>query len=173
MLRFVSVTTLIFVAIFADVSSAQNTTSIDSADIAIKNYQNIRGVVRKRRSADYTLRKILASGLYLPREAVRGILHSTGKSASVISDEKFIARTEEFFFVLDKRVGWFPSVLLSSGFSPYYGLNLFYRDDGKSVLLSGRYRNRYKSGMQLKFNYSRIINDKVWQISLLSLRPFQ
>ena len=92
MLRVVSVTTLIFVAIFADVSSAQNTTSIDSADIAIKNYQNIRGVVRKRRSADYTLRKILASGLYLPREAVRGILQSTGKSASVISDEKFIAR---------------------------------------------------------------------------------
>ena len=37
MLRVVSVTTLIFVASFADVSSAQNTTSIDTIDIAIKN----------------------------------------------------------------------------------------------------------------------------------------
>lgn len=162
-------TSLIYVILIADISSAQDTTSIDSTDNTIKIFQNVRGAVRERRFGDYTLRKIISAGLYIPREAVKGILSSTGKSASVIYDEKFIARAEEFFFILDKRVGWFPSILLSSGFSPYYGLNLFYRDDSKSVLVGGRYRNRYKSGLQAKFNYNVIINEKIWQLSLLSL----
>ncbi len=162
-------TLLVFVLIIAEVSSAQSITSIDSADTTTRNYENIRGTVRKHRSADYFIRKILASGLYLPRKAVKEILRSTGKSASVISDEKYIARAEEFFFVLDKKAGWFPSVLLSSGFSPYYGLNLFYRDDKRSVLLSGRYRNRYMSGLQAKYNQEGIIDEKVWKISFLAL----
>lgn len=164
-----SVTLLVFVLIIADVSSAQSITSIDSADTTTKNYEDFRGTVRKHRSADFIVRKIIASGLYIPRETIKGILQSTGKSASVISDEKFIAHAEDFFFVLDKRAGWFPSVVLSTGFAPYYGLNLFYRDDSKSIVLSGRYRNRYKSGWQAKYNQEGIIDEKVWKISFLAL----
>lgn len=162
-------TALFFAIIPSENSSAQDTTSADSKESVILISQNVRGVERERRSADYTLRKAIVKGLYLPREVVRGILLSTGKSVIVISEDNFIARAEDFFFVFDKKVGWYPSVLLSSGFSPYYGLNLFYRDDSKSVLLGGRYRNRFKSELHAKVNYNGLINDKVWQISLLSL----
>lgn len=65
--RVILLTSLIFVVIFADVSSAQNTVSIDSVDIAIKNYQNVRGVVRKRKSDDYILPIPLRHQNYLNR----------------------------------------------------------------------------------------------------------
>lgn len=167
--RVILLTALVYVIIFADISSAQDTTSIDSNEYEIKNNLNVRGIVRERRLADYTIRKILATGLFLPREAVKGFLHSTAKSASVLTDENFIARVEDLFFVFDKRVGWYPSILLSSGFSPYYGLNLFIREDSESIILGVRYRNRYKSALQAKYIHEGIINNKVWKISFLAL----
>ena len=96
-------TALFFVIIPSENSSAQDTTSADSKESVILISQNVRGVERERRSADYTLRKAIVKGLYLPREVVRGILLSTGKSVIIISEDNFIARAEDFFSFLIRK----------------------------------------------------------------------
>ena len=49
MYRVILLSTSIFVVIFAEDSSALDTNYIDSIDIAIKNCQIVRGVVKNRR----------------------------------------------------------------------------------------------------------------------------
>ena len=146
---------------------AQDSSVVDTLEKKEIRNQNVRGIVREEVSPDDYYRNLISAGLYPARVILNGVLYSTGKSTSVITDEKFIARVEDFFYILERKIGWMPSAIYVSGFQPYYGINLFYQDDHFTTMIGGKYRDENKWGRKAGITYTDITGEKVWQYNFL------
>jgi len=76
-----------------------------------------------------------------------------GYSAGILGDPELIAQVEDFFYIVDDKLGWYPGVVFSSGLTPLYGLNLFYKAGSGHATWDGAYNNddQWRTGVELSY----------------------
>lgn len=148
----------------ANTRSPVQTTPADTLLTADEEYMSVRGLEQKKTYGDETLRSVTNKVLYIPRKITRGVFVSAGHGAYLIDESKIIEKSSDFFYLYERRIGWYPVIdySASSGFSG--GAKLFYNNMPFGSSLGGYYG---QNGLwQAKFNavHSGLIRDSVWRL---------
>ena len=124
---------------------------------AAEEIKRIRGLERDQKPAANPARALLALTFFVPRQTLDGLLYGAQRGVGVFADPEFIARAEEFFFIVDRKLGWYPRMTLGSGVTPISGAALFYRDGDRSAAIKGGYNaaEKWETEAQVGYQWRR------------------
>lgn len=130
------------------------------------DYTRVRGVEREGRRPINTVRKALNALLWPPRVVVDGVLRTASFSAVFIDEKRIIRKFEDFFYLFEDQVGWFPVLNVVSGSPRGVGASLFYQKDYFSSEIKSIYANNDIWGLKGEISYIFFSNRYFWQIDL-------
>ncbi len=115
---------------------------VDSGATAKQEYRRLRGLEKDRK--DYTAPFRTAANIlvFVPRTIFSGVLYTTGYGPHLIDDSNFIEKFDDFFYLYQKKIGWYPVFDFSSGSPLAYGATVFYRQKPFGISAGGYYANQ-------------------------------
>ena len=144
--------------------STGESATADTLVTADQVYMHVRGLEQKKTAGDETIRSVTNNFLYIPRKIARGIFVSAGHGAYLIDESKIIEKTSDFFYLYERRIGWYPVIAYSASSGIAGGAKLFYNRMPFGSSLGGYYG---QNGLwQAKFNavHSGQLGENVWRL---------
>lgn len=143
--------------------------AVDSLRTGTQEYMRLRGLERAPRRGSATLRTIGNVVLFLPRTVVDGLLFSTGFGARLVDDSKFIDRLADFVYVYERRVGWYPVVLVGSGDGAAAGATVFYRARPTGASLGGYFGGADFWQAKINVSHGFQTGDAAWRLTVTGI----
>ena len=130
--------------------------------------ENVRGVEREGRPALRPWRPLLGVVFFLPRHALDRLILGGERTAGILADPEFIARVEDFFYLIDDRLAWYPRLQLASGVTPLVGANLSDQGEGPRGTTYGALHSdqTWELGGDVSHSWER--GNAVWTASLVA-----
>ncbi len=130
------------------------------------DYIRVRGIERETRRPINTVRKTLNALLWPPRILIDGVLRTASFSAVFIDEKRIIRKFEDFFYLYNGQVGWFPVLDVVSGSPRGVGASLFYHKNYFSSEVKGLYANRDIWGVKGEVSYIFFSKRFFWRLDL-------
>ena len=130
------------------------------------NYKEIRGIERAATPAFYTPRKVLHAIFWLPRFTIDAMLRSTAFSAVFIDEKRIFKKFEDFFYLYEDKLAWFPVLNIVSGSPRGLGVNLTYHSHYFTSQAKGVYNNNDIWGLKGALSYIFFRHNYFWQFDV-------
>ncbi len=164
------VAALLYILIAPSANAQQDSVpAADSLRTGKQEHMRLRGLERPPRRGSAALRTVGNVVLFLPRTVVDGLLFSTGFGARLVDDSKFIDRLSDFVYVYERRIGWYPIVLVGSGDGPAAGATIFYRARPTGGSLGGYFGGTEFWLVKMNVSHGFKTGDAVWRFAVTGI----
>lgn len=140
--------------------------AVDSNATAKQEYRQLRGLEKDRKDYTTPFRTAANVLLFVPRTIFSGVLYTTGYGPHLIDDSDFIEKFDDFFYLYQKEIGWYPVFDFSSGSPLAYGATVFYRQKPFGISAGGYYANQSLWKAKIRLLEAFRIGHSVLQLNL-------
>jgi hypothetical protein len=130
------------------------------------NYFSIKGIERDEKRSDRFLRGSLNTVLFIPRVAFDIVLRSAGYSTALLDEKNIVKSFENFFYLYERKLGWYPLFNIVTGSPHGFGAAIFYKDNYFGAVFKGAYSNDYIWGLKGDISYTFFKSKYVWKLKL-------
>jgi len=161
-------TACLFSGIPAQVNGEDTETSEKTAETEEQKFMRLRGLEQEKETDRAKLRKFANKLLAIPRYTVDALFLTTGFGAYLFDDveSRFVERIEDFLYLYQRKLSWYPAVLYSSGAGLSYGATVAYRQKPFKADVGGYYGGGEFWESTAKCTYDFSAGDMDWQIYL-------